>query len=91
MALGFLLFVLALVAWIYTEDQKLKYQAEKLRAKGSAHRESSRRLASRGVGAMPRERQIEFPEQQTHSRMFEYACVLVAVICAVIAIIIEAF
>lgn len=40
---------------------------------------------------MPRARQIEFPELQTHSRMFEYACVAVAVICAVIALIIEAF
>lgn len=36
-------------------------------------------------------RQIEFPELQTHSRMFEYACVAVAVVCAVIALIIEAF
>jgi hypothetical protein len=40
---------------------------------------------------MPRGRQIEFPEKQTHSRMFEYACVAVAVICAVIAFIIEVF
>ena len=40
---------------------------------------------------MPRERQMEFPEQQTHVRMFEYACVAVAVVCAVIAIIIQAF
>jgi hypothetical protein len=36
-------------------------------------------------------RQIEFPALQTHSRKFEYACVAVAVICAVIAVIIEAF
>ena len=40
---------------------------------------------------MPRGKQIEFPELQTHSRMFEYGCVIVAVVCAVIALIIEAF
>jgi hypothetical protein len=40
---------------------------------------------------MPRERQIEFPQQQTHVRMFEYACVAIALVCAVIVIIIEAF
>lgn len=40
---------------------------------------------------MPRARQIEFPEKQTHSRMFEYAVVAVALVCAVIAIIIEGF
>jgi hypothetical protein len=33
-ALGFLLFVLALIAWVYTEDQKLNLQAEKLRTQG---------------------------------------------------------
>ena len=33
-ALGFILFVVALVGWVYTEDKKLKHQAEKLRAKG---------------------------------------------------------
>ena len=40
---------------------------------------------------MPRGKQIEFPELQSHSRMFEYACVGVAVICALIALVIEAF
>jgi hypothetical protein len=40
---------------------------------------------------MARGKQIEFPENQTHSRTFEYACVIVAVVCAVIALIIEAF
>ncbi len=33
-ALGFLLFVAALIAWVYTEDQKLRFQAEKLRTMG---------------------------------------------------------
>jgi hypothetical protein len=32
--LGFLLFVAALIAWVYTEDQKLRHQAEKLRSQG---------------------------------------------------------
>ncbi len=36
-------------------------------------------------------RQIEFPKLQTHSRTFELACVAVAIVCAVIAFIIEAF
>jgi hypothetical protein len=40
---------------------------------------------------MPRGKQIEFPELQTHSRQFEYACVIVAVVCAVIVLIIEGF
>lgn len=35
--------------------------------------------------------QIQFPPKQTHSRAFELACVAVAVICAVIALIIEGF
>jgi hypothetical protein len=33
-ALGFILFVAALVGWVYTEDQKLNRQAEALRRKG---------------------------------------------------------
>jgi hypothetical protein len=33
-ALGFILFVGALIGWVYTEDQKLKRQAERLRRKG---------------------------------------------------------
>jgi hypothetical protein len=33
-ALGFILFVVALVGWVYTEDLKLKRQAERLRTKG---------------------------------------------------------
>ncbi len=37
--LGFILFILALVAWFSTEDKKLREQAEKLRAKG-LHTES---------------------------------------------------
>lgn len=40
---------------------------------------------------MARGKQIEFPENQTHSRTFEYACVILAVVCAVIALIIEGF
>ena len=40
---------------------------------------------------MPRGRQIEFPPLQTHSRAFEYGCVIVALICVVIAVAIEAF
>lgn len=32
--LGFLLFLVALAAWVYTEDQKLSQQAEKLRKQG---------------------------------------------------------
>jgi hypothetical protein len=38
-ALGFILSILALVAWFSTEDAKLRAQAEKLRAKG-LHTES---------------------------------------------------
>jgi hypothetical protein len=40
---------------------------------------------------MARGKQIEFPENQTHSRTFEYACLLVAVVCAIIVLIIEGF
>lgn len=40
---------------------------------------------------MPRQRQIEFPPEQTHSRAFELVCVAVAVVCAIIALIIEGF
>jgi hypothetical protein len=36
-------------------------------------------------------RQVEFPEAQRHSRMFELACLAVAVIFAVIVLVIEAF
>jgi hypothetical protein len=32
--LGILLFIVALIAWVYTEDQKLSLQAEKLRRLG---------------------------------------------------------
>ena len=38
-ALGFIFFVLALLAWFSTEDKKLREQAEALRAKG-LHTES---------------------------------------------------
>ena len=38
-ALGFILFVVAMIGWVYTEDQKLKRQAETLRTKG-LHTES---------------------------------------------------
>lgn len=40
---------------------------------------------------MPRGKQIEFPKEQAHSRSFEYACVAVALVCAVIALVIEGF
>jgi hypothetical protein len=40
---------------------------------------------------MPRGRQITFSKEQSHSRSFELACVAVAVVCAVIALIIEGF
>jgi hypothetical protein len=33
-ALGFVVFVIALIAWMYTEDQKLTQQAEKLKKQG---------------------------------------------------------
>lgn len=38
-ALGFIFFVVALIGWIYVEDQKLTQQAEALRKKG-VHTES---------------------------------------------------
>jgi hypothetical protein len=40
---------------------------------------------------MPRGRQITFPKEQSHSRAFELACVAVAIVCALIALVIEAF
>ena len=33
-ALGFIFFALAMIGWVYTEDQKLNRQAETLRRKG---------------------------------------------------------
>lgn len=38
-ALGFILFVAAIIGWMYTEDRKLAVQAETLRKKG-LHTES---------------------------------------------------
>jgi hypothetical protein len=52
-ALGFLLFIAALIAWVYTEDQKLNNQAEKLRTLG-LRTESQPAVAQTGG-------QVEFP------------------------------
>lgn len=38
-----------------------------------------------------RNRQIEFPEKQTHVRGFEYAMIALSIVCAVIVVIIVLF
>jgi hypothetical protein len=36
-------------------------------------------------------RQIEFPEQQTHVKGFEYAMLAISIICAIVVIVIMLF
>jgi predicted anti-sigma-YlaC factor YlaD len=35
-----------------------------------------------------RNRQIEFPEKQSHSRVFEYALLAISIVCVIIVLII---
>jgi hypothetical protein len=35
---------------------------------------------------MARERQIEFPPEQTHVKGFEYAMIVISVICAIVVL-----
>ena len=49
MALGFMLFVAALIAWVYTEDQKLSIPGREAAQEGPAHREPARGRRRSGI------------------------------------------
>ena len=83
--LGIILMVVALIGWVWLEQQKLDRQAQRLREAGALdtrrpHRHRPR-PASRG---MPREmQQIEFPPKQTHVKWLTPFLLALCVVCVV--------